>query len=187
MQSQHQILPCFESVYEQYAERVRNYLRRLAPACDVEDVLQTTFMKVSAGLAGFEGKSALSTWIFRIATNAAMDRLRERAGKPESGSQGLDRVALPSVERQLIRKEMGDCLREMVDRLPANYRTVLVLADLEGFTPAEIATVLDVSLDAAKIRLHRARAKLRSVLEAECRFYHDDGLACDRKFATTQE
>jgi RNA polymerase sigma-70 factor (ECF subfamily) len=78
---------------------------------------------------------------------------------------------------------MSECVREFVDRLPTDYRAVLILNDLEGFTNNEIAEILQISLDAAKIRLHRARARLKKELQSGCDFYHDDRseLACDRK------
>jgi len=78
---------------------------------------------------------------------------------------------------------MSECVREFVDRLPTDYRTVLILNELEGFTNNEIADILQISLDAAKIRLHRARARLKKELKGGCDLYHDDRseLACDRK------
>jgi RNA polymerase sigma-70 factor (ECF subfamily) len=88
-----------------------------------------------------------------------------------------------SPDQKIIRDEMSDCIREFVDRLPTDYRTVLILNELEGFTNNEIAEILQLSLDATKIRLHRARAKLKEQLKSGCDFYHDDRseLACDRK------
>ncbi len=78
---------------------------------------------------------------------------------------------------------MNDCIRGIVDSLPENHRTVLVLSDLEGLTNAEICEVLDLPLDTVKIRLHRGRKRLKKELEAKCLFYRDDWneLACDRK------
>ena len=78
---------------------------------------------------------------------------------------------------------MSDCVREFVDRLPPDYRTIIVLNELEGFTNREIAEILQISLDTAKIRLHRARAQLKKSLESGCDFYLNEGseLACDRK------
>jgi RNA polymerase sigma-70 factor (ECF subfamily) len=88
-----------------------------------------------------------------------------------------------SPDQKVIRDEMSDCVREFVDRLQTDYRTILVLNELEGFTNTEIADILQISVDAAKIRLHRARAKLKKELEKGCDFYHDERseLACDRK------
>ena len=78
---------------------------------------------------------------------------------------------------------MNACIREFIERLPENYKTVVVLSELEGFKNGEIAAILGISLDAVKIRLHRAREKLRKTLQTGCSFYRnaDDELACDRK------
>jgi RNA polymerase sigma-70 factor (ECF subfamily) len=74
---------------------------------------------------------------------------------------------------------MQSCIREFVDRLPEDYRTIIILNELEGFTNRELADILQISLTATKIRLHRARAQLKQ----GCDFYHDEQseLACDRK------
>jgi RNA polymerase sigma-70 factor (ECF subfamily) len=78
---------------------------------------------------------------------------------------------------------MNDCIKGVVDGLPENYRTVLILSDLEELTNNEIAEVLDISLETVKIRLHRARTRLKKELEHHCSFYKDERneLACDRK------
>jgi len=72
---------------------------------------------------------------------------------------------------------------EFFDRLPLDYRTIIILNELEGFTNKEIAEILQISLDTVKIRLHRARAQLKKSLESGCDFYldGDSELACDRK------
>ena len=94
----------------------------------------------------------------------------------------------PTVEEQAIREEMSSCVRGVVDRLPEEYRTVIVLSDLEGFKDGEIADILGVSPAAAKIRLHRARANLRKALSTQCVFYRNDEneLACDRRGGSGQ-
>jgi len=78
---------------------------------------------------------------------------------------------------------MSACIREFVDYLPESYKMVMVLSEMEGFKNPEIAAILGVSLDTVKIRLHRAREKLRNDLKEGCSFYRDEstGLACDRK------
>jgi RNA polymerase sigma-70 factor (ECF subfamily) len=88
-----------------------------------------------------------------------------------------------SAEREAIRNEMNECIREFVDKLPTDYRIVIILSEIKDLRNQEIAEILDISLDAVKIRLHRARARLKAEFEAGCDFYHDeDGkLACDRK------
>jgi len=139
----------------------------------------------------------VSTWIYRIATNAAMDHLRKSpSGQTELIASGLAdddllpeneggarQESAPSIDTQLIRKEMNDCIRGIVEGLPENYRTVLILSDLKGLTNSEIAGVLGISLETVKIRLHRARVRLKKELEHHCSFYKDDQneFACDRK------
>jgi RNA polymerase sigma-70 factor (ECF subfamily) len=167
---------------------------------EAEDVAQVTFEKVNSNLSSFKGESKISTWIFKIATNAALDRLKSASYKRTS-SGPLAPVQLQSVEniemanrpdspdRQVIRDEMSECIREFVDRLPPDYRTIITLNELEGFTNSEIAEILDISLETAKIRLHRARAKLKESLESGCDFYLDDSseLACDRKQSQSED
>ncbi len=88
-----------------------------------------------------------------------------------------------SAEREAIRNEMNECIREFVDKFPENYRTVIIVSELKDLKNSEIAEILETSLETVKIRLHRARARLKEEFEAGCDFYHDKdgGLACDRK------
>ncbi len=185
----------FSNIYKEYYPKISHYLIRLVGEHEAEDVAQVVFEKVGNNLSEFKGGSKISTWIFKIATNAAIDRLKSSSYKrTSSGSQPP--VPLQTVEnldlmfnkptlpdQKVIRDEMSECVREFVDRLQTDYRTVLILNELEGFTNKEIADILQISLDTAKIRLHRARAMLKKVLQDGCDFYHDDRseLACDRK------
>jgi len=91
--------------------------------------------------------------------------------------------AAETTEERLIRGEMSECVRGLIEQLPEGYRTVLLLSEMEGLADAEIAKVVGSTLEAAKIRLHRARRRLRAALEEECRLYHDgeERLRCDRK------
>ena len=186
----------FEEIYTAFYPKILRYMDRLA-GHDAEDATQEVFLKVNAALPGFRGKSSLSTWIYRIATNTAMDHLRKSstrvtAHKPsfppegdcpdDNGGMDGEDIA-PALDSQLVRKEMNECIRGIVDGLPENYRAVLALSEVEEFTNAEISQILGISLDVVKIRLHRARARLKKDLEANCNFYRDERneLACDRK------
>jgi RNA polymerase sigma-70 factor (ECF subfamily) len=180
----------FKSLHDQFRPRVLRYVARLVGEADAEDVAQAVMLKVSQGLAGFRGDSSLSTWLYRIATNAALDKLRAKPIPTLSDVElELNDADVPpsahtaSVETTAIREEMSACISEFVTRLPENYKAVMILSDLEGFKNEEIASILELSLDTVKIRLHRAREKLRKELEAGCNFYRDecDELACDRK------
>lgn len=189
----------FQKVHGDFHEKIRFYLGRLVGEAEAEDLAQEVFVKVSKSLASFEGKSKVSTWIYRIATNTALDRLRSRSFRQDKQTlsfsatdNGTD-MALEDrdpcedksarvADREVVRAEMNECIREFVDRLPPDYRAVVVLSELKGQKNQEIADILGVSLDTVKIRLHRARTRLKKELEAGCTFHRDDGkLACDRK------
>ena len=162
---------------------------------EAEDLAQEVFAKVARNLKNFEGRATLSTWIYRIATNTALDRLRRPRGRSveiplmeKAGcSASSDESAPPSGDgplSRIITSEMNDCIRQQVDKLPQKYRTVLILSSLDELKSREIADILEISIEAVKMRLHRGRAMLKEILENECRFYYqtDSGaLACDRK------
>jgi RNA polymerase sigma-70 factor (ECF subfamily) len=181
----------FKEVYREYHPKILHYISRLVSNDDAEDITQEVFEKVSRGLEGFKGKSKLSTWMYRIATNTALDRLRAPSFKrltEDLTAREEDKIVWTNhkktpIDQQLIRKEMSECVREYIDKLPADYKTVILLSELEGLKNNEIADILQVSLDTVKIRLHRARARLKKILDEACDFYHSEQniLACDRK------
>ena len=185
----------FNEIFDEYHPRILRYLTRIVGPDDAEDLSQEVFDKISRGLGRFQGRSRLSTWIYRIATNTAIDRSRSTAYRYEKGhdsfedeksheSSGVTAVkASPVTDQLVIRKEMSDCVNEFIDNLPPDYRTVIVLCELEGFANKEIAEILGISLENVKIRLHRARIRLKKALQEGCDFYYTerDTLACDRK------
>ena len=185
----------FKKIYDEYYSKILLYLSRIVGVNEAEDAAQDVFERVNKGLQGFQGESKISTWIYRIATNAAIDRSRSAAYKHkkeeipieedhDGSSSGLqEQIKTPSTDQLLIKKEMNECIDEYIDTLPDNYKTIIVLSEIEGFTNKEIAEVLNLSQDNVKIRLHRARTKLKSVLDEACDFYYTENntLACDRK------
>ena len=185
----------FKKIYDEYYHMIIQYLTRLVGANDAEDIAQDVFDKINRNLGEFRRQSKLSTWIYRIATNTAIDRLRSAAykysKKHSTFEEAIDseaqnvRVAQneTATDQTLIRKEMSECVKGFIDKLPQDDRTVIVLSELEGLANKEIADILEISLDNVKIRLHRARAKLRTTLKDGCNFYHNEQnvFACDRK------
>jgi len=187
----------FQQVYDEYHAKIFRYLTRIVGHSEAEDLTQEVFVKVGQSLETFRGESQLSTWIYRIATNAALDRLRQPSFR-HGGEKLLPVEAIAeikadadiqtgelkaSTEQRLIRSEMNGCIREIIQTLPEQYRSVIVLGELEGLKDGEIAEILGLTLQMAKVRLHRARAKLRKELAAACVFYRDEQneFACDRK------
>jgi len=186
----------FPELYAAYYPKIVGYLRRLVGDAEAEDVAQEVFVKISRSLDGFRRESQLSTWIYRIATNTAMDHHRKpslqqaaiNSDIPDEDDLSSDDRTLfqdnaPLPDTALIRKDMNECIRGLVSDLPANYRIVLMLSDLEGFTNAEIGDILNLSLETVKIRMYRARRHLKKTMDAACHLYHDERneLSCDRK------
>lgn len=189
----------FDQIYTEHRPLIHRYLTRLAGQGEAEDLTQETFIRVSHGLSTFNNQASLATWIYQIATNAATDRLRSRAFKQEAATiYGAEPDHCPSqpcadrpptTEDQLVRQEMNECIQAYVSFLPDNYRAVLVLSELEGFKNSEIAAILGLSLSTVKIRLHRAKEKLKQELATNCIFYRTDcnQLACEPKGPITKK
>jgi RNA polymerase sigma-70 factor (ECF subfamily) len=175
----------FADVFDEFQHPIYNYLLRMTQSqAEAEDLTQETFIRVHRSLPSFRGEASLSTWIYRIATNVSLDHFRRSATRQaktalsleETESEGewiVDKAA-SSPEQVAAQSEMSDCVQSFIWRLPPSYRTVLVLHDLQGLKNREIADVLDCSLDTVKIRLHRARKKLRATLDVGCDFAHDE-------------
>ena len=151
--------------------------RLLADEADAEDALQDAWIHAFRGIDAFEGKARLGTWLHRITVNAALMRLRARqrrrdarpielegarAGEGLSPSEVRARGTDPSTDVEA--EEARAAVRRAVDALPPAYRVVFVLADIEGLPMSEVAELAQVTLSAAKIRLHRARRALRGRL-----------------------
>ena len=175
----------FERIYTVFQPKIHCFLIRMVGEYEAEDLTQEVFIKVSQALGTFRGQAELSTWIYRIATNAALDRLRSPSfqntargcradpATADGDAEIDDRNAwtgekTPLVEQQVYRREMSDCILNFVVSLPQTYRTVLVLSEYEGLSNNAIAAILGVSLAAVKIRLHRARQRLKYLLVENC-------------------
>ena len=175
----------FAKIHAEFRPKVQRYLTQLVGEQDSEDLTQEVFVKISRTLHTFRGESALSTWIYRIATNTALDKLRSASFRlarqnivsshpdlhnPETEDEevGVDEKAL-SLEQQLFRKERYECYCTFIDNLPPNYRTIVALSELGELAADEIAEALGLSLDVVKIRLHRGRVRLLKELKSHCK------------------
>lgn len=185
----------FQQIYDDYHEKVFRYLQRMIGEGEAEDLTQEVFVKIGRGLESFRGESSLSTWVYKIATNTALDRMRssrhelgkripvEVISDTEDDKHVWTGEQKASTEQAVIRKEMNGCIRGIIDTLPETDRLVIVLSELEGLTDAEIASIIGLGLRATKMRLHRTRAKLRNELNRACDFYRNEQneFVCDRK------
>jgi RNA polymerase sigma-70 factor, ECF subfamily len=150
-------------------------------AADAEEVVQDVFLSLLHKAGSFEGRAALGTWIYRITVNAALNKRRGRRAQLEvliedhlptfkdDGHREGDRTFLLAdwsdlPDEALLSKEGRQTIRAAIDRLPAQYRTVLLLRDVEELSNEDVADALDETVASVKSRLHRARMALREML-----------------------
>jgi RNA polymerase sigma-70 factor (ECF subfamily) len=170
----------FETLVARFQGRVYRLARRLTGGeGDAEDVLQETFLQAYRGLPAFRGESRFSTWLYRIATNAALMQNRRRDRRPAESLEEYaprfdadgrhllreeDLALAARADEILDRRRLADQAREGIERLPEIYRTAFVLRDLEEMPTAEVAAVLGIEAAAVRQRVHRARLLLRGYL-----------------------
>ncbi|NPA90742.1 MAG: RNA polymerase sigma factor [Chloroflexi bacterium] len=164
----------YEELIENYADMVyRVTYRILQDPQDAEDAMQETFLTVYRRIPTFRGDAKFSTWLYRIATNTALDLIRTRQRKQgqdivwdESEEEGVplpDEIT-PLPEELLLRQEVMELIEEGIAALSPKLRTAFVLYELEGLPMKEIASILGISENATKVRVHRARAQLQKFL-----------------------
>ena len=151
-----------ERLYHQYKRRVFGMAHRIVGSSDAEEVAQEVFVRVFRGLATFRGDSALSSWIYRLTVNAALSQLARRGRRHEVGDDGLsDLPAPPIAERD---SALAARIETALALLPAGYRAILVLHDVEGLSHEECSAILECRVGTCKSQLHKARARMRELL-----------------------
>jgi RNA polymerase sigma-70 factor (ECF subfamily) len=167
----------FEELVRRYDRRIYNVTYRLmGNEQDASEALQDAFLRAYRFIGKFQFKSSFFTWLYRIATNVCLSKLRKRpkvetvsidAAVNEDGDLPLE---IPDFkynpEKMMKQRELRKALQDEVDRLPEDYKSVVVLRDLEGLSNEEVSKVLNLSVAAVKSRLHRGRLVLREKLAA---------------------
>ncbi|HEX6134345.1 MAG TPA: RNA polymerase sigma factor [Longimicrobiales bacterium] len=171
-------------VAERYHPSIHRYVLRLVGNMDrADDLTQETFLRAHRRLTDVKDPGAIEAWLYRIATNVCYDYFRQREHRQPAlplVSLGQDESSIMADERplrsdQLLEQsEMSDCVLRYLVGLPESQRQVILLHDLQGLTGPEIAATLGLSLDNVKIRLHRARARLKAALTEGCDFTRND-------------
>ncbi|HVS18921.1 MAG TPA: sigma-70 family RNA polymerase sigma factor [Planctomycetota bacterium] len=169
----------YEALVRLYGGRMLAAAHRiLGSDDDAAEVVQEAFLSAFKAIDRFQGDSKIGTWLHRIAINAALMRLRKRKRREANIEDLLPAytenggfAAMPDpwseeVDARLLREEARDQVRARIDELPENYRVALLLRDIEGYSNEELAEALDVTVNAAKIRVHRARQALRTLLDS---------------------
>lgn len=156
----------FDELLARYRKPVLNFVYRLlGDAAEAEDVAQDTFVRAYRHIHDYRPQVKVSTWLFAIARNAALDRLRYRQRHPTESLAGVVAASLargPAAEAQA--NELGTQIAAAVATLPADQRTAIVLAEYHGLSYAEIAAIMDCSVKSVESRLYRAKATLREKL-----------------------
>lgn len=173
----------FEELVRAYGGRLlATATRILGNPEDARDAVQDAFLSAFRAIDSFAGESRASTWLHRIVINASLMKLRSRARKPEESIEAHlpqftedGHFQTPPAEWKepadvlIQRRQTRDLVRKSIDRLPETYRTVLLLRDIEELDTEETARVLEISTNAVKTRLHRARQALRTLLDPHLR------------------
>lgn len=174
----------FWDIYDQYHSKVRKFILTLVKDEWVaDDLIQETFLKIQENLDSLRDPSKMSSWVFRIAYNLCQDHFRqlkisrkeERIDQEgmEDLKEGLIQME-SNVQKELEQRQMGECVQNQINFLPESLRTVLLLYDIMEFNHQEIADTLGITVENVKVRLHRARKRLKAILEEECAFERDE-------------
>jgi|SRR5215212_7609938 len=159
----------FEILMRRYNQRVYRAVRAILGSDeDAEDAMQQAYLNAFTHLKQFEERAQFSTWLIRIAVNEAIGRRRKKQRGAWDGGEELMMAIesdVPNPEQQALASQMRAVVETELAALPAAYRTVLVLREVEGLSTAETAECLSVSEDVVKTRLHRARGMVRAALE----------------------
>lgn len=151
-----------ELLYTRYKRRVYGLVIRIVGASEAEEVAQDVFVRIFRGLTKFRGDSALSTWIYRLAVNAALTHATRRKRTTELTDEAI--AMLPAPERPHRDPHLRERLERCLAALPAGYRAILVLHDIEGLSHEECAAILGCRVGTCKSQLHKARGKMRELL-----------------------
>jgi RNA polymerase sigma-70 factor, ECF subfamily len=168
----------FEAIVRTHGGRLLSVARRfLGNNEDAQDAVQDAFIRAFKAIHTFEARAQLHTWLHRILVNTALMKLRERRRRPTESIDDLlpsyagdGHQAVPSrdwSDALLERKETAGIVRQAIEMLPDQYREVLVLRDIEEKDTAEAAEILGTTSNVVKVRLHRARQALRTLLDRE--------------------
>lgn len=151
-----------ELLYHQYKRRVFGIIHRIVGANDAEEVAQEVFVRIFRALGTFRGESALSTWIYRLTVNAALSYVAKRSRRNEVGDDAIG--AMPAEPTPQTDPGLRSRLEAALVALPAGYRAILVLHDIEGLSHEECAEILECRVGTCKSQLHKARARMRELL-----------------------
>ncbi len=159
-QGNHQAREAFTKIYLRYRERIYAYaLRVLSNPEDAEDLFQEVFFRVYSRARSFEEERSLGGWIFTIAHNLCMNKIRDR--KPQDAIEGAGLAVEPAAD---LGEDWQAVIADAMARLPVEYREVIILREYEGLSYSEMNSILQTTIPSIKSRLYRAKGRLRELL-----------------------
>ena len=163
-------------IHDRYYERVRKFiLASVRNGSVAEDLAQETFVRAGEKINALRDPAKISSWIFSIAYHLVQDHFQAEKKSPrEDIHEGLVNVDETPLQKKMEQNEMSECVQDKLHLLPDSQRTVIILADVMEFTVQEIADILGITVENAKVRLHRGRKKFKEILENECTFEIDE-------------
>lgn len=171
----------FATVYDEYYFPIRGFIRAcVRDEWSTDDLTQETFIRARQHMGSLKDRDRIKSWLFSIAHNACRDHYRSVNGShnrltPLDRTLGLsDTTVRIQADFQLEQQQMNACIYKHFKLLPESYRTIIWLFDIQGFTHREIADILSMDIGNLKVRLHRARKKMKAILEKACRFERDE-------------
>lgn len=178
----------------EYRPQIRRHLLAMVRDPETaEDLTQETYGRALSQLDSLRDPKAGLAWLYRIATNTALDRFRRKSpstvplddvtvGAVEVAA-AQERPGISLIEEALEHSEMSECVQSYLRALPDDYRVAILLHDVHGLTNPEVADLVGCSLPTAKIRVHRAHERLRNTLQGACEFHFDSRgvLVCGQK------
>jgi RNA polymerase sigma-70 factor, ECF subfamily len=165
------------ALHDQYYHRVRKFiLASVKNEAAADDLTQETFIRIQENLHNVRDPEKISSWIFRIAYHLSQDYFRtlKKSSTHEEIHEGLVNLEETPIQKKLEQEEMSRCVQNQLTLLPESMRSVLIFAEVMDFTHQEIAEILGLSVENVKVRLHRARKRLKTILEEKCTFEVDE-------------
>ncbi len=168
----------FLELHDQFYHRVKKFILASVRNESVsEDLVQETFLRIQNNLKTVRDPAKISSWIFRIAYHLCQDyfrNLKKSTPGDEEAYEGLVNFDEMPLQKKMEQEEMSRCVQDQLNLLPESMRSIIIFSDIMEFNHQEIAEVLGLSIENVKVRLHRARKKLKAILEKKCTFEVDE-------------
>lgn len=160
-----------EQIWRELSDRLRQFVRsRINSDPDVDDILQTVFLRIHSRLEDLRKADRLESWVFQITRNAVADHFRRKRDTRDDVESLIDEV---DDDAKTVTVELTGCLSTLIERLPEDQQRALSMYELQGVSQKDIATLESITVSGAKSRIQRGRSSLEAILKACCEFQFD--------------